>query len=402
MLSTCHKDKNDPPKQPDMQSVLVYVAGDNNLTSGSLGQSFFYPDLQQMMEGSKQLPQGNNLLLFVDIYGKRPFLMKVENGDTLRLKTFDSEMKSSDPETLKTALAWMKTNYPAQSYGLVLWGHAEGWTIWPGTSASRQRKAYGQDIVGGEQWMNIPDMARVIESVNEGQKLRFIFADCCCFQCVESAYELRNSADYIIASAAEIPGEGAPYHTVIPALFSQRDDFYQLATDAYFKQVCTVSNLDRTYTNYQEPMAVVKTSGMEQLAQATRQALRQCFQPIGENGEGYPDVSGLIYYYDQTLFDMNDVMLRFAPAEVYKEWRKAFDQAVPYNTMTTVWMSSGHVPYIDYKGFFFNDFEVTTERYGGVSMYLPQNSMTKVKTRQNNTISQMQWYTAAGLKELGW
>ena len=43
------------------------------------------------------------------------------------------------------------------------------------------------------------------------QELKFIFADCCNFMCLESIYELRQVADYIIGSPAEIPEIGAPY-----------------------------------------------------------------------------------------------------------------------------------------------------------------------------------------------
>ena len=192
------------------------------------------------------------------------------------------------------------------------------------------------------------------------------------------------------------------YKTVVPALFSQRTDFYQLVCDAYFEQVCEVEKLVAQYTKYQEPLSVVKASAMEPLAQATKQALKQTFEPIDSEGNGYPNVSGLIYYYDQTLFDMNDVLQRFATPEVYNEWKQTFDQAVAYKTYTPVWMSNGHVPYLDYLGTEFRDFQMTEERYGGVSMFLPQNSEEKLKKRENTTISQMQWYAAAGLQELGW
>lgn len=388
LLTACHKDKKEEPQLPALESVLVYIAGDNNL------DEFIHRDMRQMMDGSKGLSKQYNLLLFVDEKDKLPYLMKITNGDTLRLKTYQQEQKSSDAETLAEAVRWMKENYEAPSYGLVLWGHADGWTI-RSTTKSGPRLAYGQDTSGGEQWMDIPAMAQALENVLNGQKLRFIFADCCCFQCVESAYELRNVTDYIIASAAEIPGEGAPYQTVIPALFSQRDDFYAQAANAYFEQ---------TSYGYKEPMAVVKTSEMENLAQATRTILAQCFEPQSED---YPYVSGLIYYYDHTMFDMQDFFLHQATAENYAEWKRVFDTAVPMRTMTTVWMAN-HIMYYPNTEKQFMDFIVTEERYGGVSMYVPQDpSSVNVRYRksvelQNNNISRMQWYTVAGLDKLGW
>ena len=383
MLTACHKDKHDDePQQPATQSVLVYIAGDNNL------QQFIIDDVKQMMEGSKLLGKDCNLLLFVDQKGKRPYFMKLENGDTLRVKTLDEEVKSSNAETLRSAMKWMVDNYEARNYGLVLWGHADGWVVWQ-PAQSRPRRSYGQDTTGGEEWMNISEMADALATLPH---LRFIFADCCCFQCVESAYELRHVTDYLIGSAAEIPGEGAPYQTVIPHLFDQREDFYALVCDDYFEQVSV---------GYQEPVSVVKSSEMDQLAQATRAALTQSLQPINEQGENYPDVEGLIYYYDQTLFDMQDFMLSRAPEHVYTEWKRTFDKAVVYKKMAEVWLAN-HIPYLDKSETMFRDFNVTAERYGGVSMFVPQNRYTTFIQRQNERIKKMEWYSAAGLSQLGW
>lgn len=383
MLTACHKDKHeDEPQQPATQSVLVYIAGDNNL------QQFIIDDVKQMMEGSKLLGKDCNLLLFVDQKGKRPYFMKLENGDTLRVKTLEEEVKSSNAETLRSAMKWMVDNYEARNYGLVLWGHADGWVVWQ-PAQSRPRRSYGQDTTGGEEWMNISEMADALATLPH---LRFIFADCCCFQCVESAYELRHVTDYLIGSAAEIPGEGAPYQTVIPHLFDQREDFYALVCDDYFEQVSV---------GYQEPVSVVKSSEMDQLAQATRAALTQSLQPISEQGENYPDVEGLIYYYDQTLFDMQDFMLSHAPEHVYTEWKRTFDKAVVYKKMTEVWLAN-HIPYLDKSETMFRDFNVTAERYGGVSMFVPQNRYTTFIQRQNERIKKMEWYSAAGLSQLGW
>lgn len=383
ILTACHKDKHDDePQQPATQSVLVYIAGDNNL------QQFIIDDVKQMMEGSKLLGKDCNLLLFVDQKGKRPYFMKLENGDTLRVKTLDEEVKSSNAETLHSAMKWMVDNYEARNYGLVLWGHADGWVVWQ-PAQSRPRRSYGQDTTGGEEWMNISEMADALATLPH---LRFIFADCCCFQCVESAYELRHVTDYLIGSAAEIPGEGAPYQTVIPHLFDQREDFYALVCDDYFEQVSV---------GYQEPVSVVKSSEMDQLAQATRAALTQSLQPISEQGENYPDVEGLIYYYDQTLFDMQDFMLSHAPEHVYTEWKRTFDKAVVYKKMAEVWLAN-HIPYLDKSETMFRDFNVTAERYGGISMFVPQNRYTTFIQRQNERIKKMEWYSAAGLSQLGW
>ena len=131
LLTACHKDKNDKEEKVATQSVLVYIAGDNNLSS------FTSSDIRQMMEGSKELTDDNNLLLFIDQKGKVPYLLKVEKGDTLRVHTYPNEMQSSDSATLRDALQWMTSNSEAREYGLILWGHSDGWTVWDPNADSR-------------------------------------------------------------------------------------------------------------------------------------------------------------------------------------------------------------------------------------------------------------------------
>ncbi len=398
LLTACHKD-NDASKAN--LSVLVYIAGDNSLDQNYYDyedrrtDNYINADVRQMMEGSRNLTNQQNLILFIDRKGCPPFFLKVAEGDTTRLYTFPQEMKSSDAATLGQALQWVKDNYAADNYGLALWGHADGWTI-SAARATESRRAYGQDNTNGSTWMNIPDMASAIEAVCAGTKLRFIFADCCCFQSIESAYELRNCTDYLIASPAEIPGEGAPYDTVIPALFN-KESFWTAAVDAYFAQ----KSLD-----YVAPLSVITTDKLEDMAQATRAALTQSLKPINSDGENYPDVNGLIYYYDHCLYDMNDFMLRNTSADVYAQWKRTYDEAVPYKKMATVWMTNNHVPCL--SNYLFRDFDVTEERYGGVNMYVAQNALTlpnrfrAYSEKQRQTISRMQWYKAAGLDQLAW
>ena len=393
MLTACHKDKHDDELPKANLSVLVYIAGDCSLSN------FIDPDIKQMMEGSLQLAKQHNLILFVDRKGQPPYYLKVENGDTTRLYTYPQEMKSSDAATLQMAIQWMKDNYEAEQYGLALWGHADGWTISTARTDNAPRMAYGQDTTDGTAWMDIPDMAKALETVCSDKPLRFIFADCCCFQSIESAYELRHCTDYIIASPAEIPGEGAPYQTVIPALFSSGANFWQLATDAYHAQ--------KSY-GYQEPLSVVKTEELENLANATKAALTQSLEPLNSYGTNYPDVDSLIYYYNHCLYDINDFLLRNTSADVYAQWKQSFDKAIPYKLSTPVWMSDCHVPYKSSSESVFRDFTITDERFGGVSMYVPQYTALlsirdrNYQDRQRRNISRMQWYTAAGCDQLGW
>ena len=380
VLCACHHD--DPKPERAGRVVLVYMAAENNLNVQTFG------DLSEMMVGSEQISKNDKLLVFVDKTNLNPYILKVENGDTVRMKTYKENLVTGDPETLRIALQWMMDKYQADSYALVLWGHADGWTIKNEESQIKQspRRAYGVDTAQGEQWMDITDMAKVLADFPH---LTYIFADCCAFLSIESAYELRNVTDYIIASPAEIPAEGAPYHLVVPALFSREDNFYEQIADAYFMQT--------TNDGYKEPISVVKTNEgeLENLALATKNVLYSFVSRQPQNS--YLNVSGLIYYYSRTLFDMNDFIMRYASEDEYKAWKQVFDEAVIYKTFATKWRAN----YVKWS-----DFKVTEERYGGVNMYVPQDPATIIKNiraqQQAKTISRTQWYEAAGYEALGW
>ena len=371
-LISCSDDNEDVVRPA--RAVLVYMAANNNLGDGGYATS----DLREMMEGSKTLTPENRLYVFYR-HRNNACIYQVEKGDTIRRETFEDGVQSSNPNTLHRALAWMMSEVSdAEDYGLVLWGHSTGWEI-KGQTASSRRRAYDQERANGSYYyMDIPDMADALSGL---PRLRFIFADCCVFQCVETAYELRDVVDYIIGSPAEIPNAGAPYNTVVPALFSRSETFYQGIVDRYY-----AAYPDRL------PLSVIKTSDLDLLAAATSMAMGS-FVASGE----YQQTNGLIYYFDKNMVDMNDYIRTNATDEVYRAWREQLDKVVVYNKFAPVWMTDAVGRHVN-----FGDFTATVEKYSGISMFVYQQPSTTFLKSLNDNISQMGWYDAARLSTFGW
>ena len=273
---------------------------------------------------------------------------------------------------MKAIINYAFRKYPSRTgdYGLVLWGHATGWVLeddsvaTTATAAARgPRRGYGvdrgSDLSNGKlAWINISSLAEVLSQVPH---LRFIFADCCNFQCLESLYALRHTADYIIGSPAEIPDIGAPYRTVVPAMFN-RDSFYTKIIDCYYEQVFS--------GNRRVSLSAVKTNAIDALADATREVLHTIKDTLSTMP--YPNTRGLIHYYYSPLHhDANDFILRYAKKEDYEKWKLALDEAVVYKKMATKWMTNQ-----DWD-FNYSDFTMSEEHYGGVSMFVPQNPTAK-------------------------
>lgn len=395
-LVACSKDDdtNGFVPQPTERTVIVYMAGQNTLSP------YVEYNLREMKEGSLKIGKDDCLLVYVDRSrnSELPWMARIRNGqitDSVSLADMGLSQKNeyaSDPQMMEDVLQYAVRHYPAtRDYGLVLWGHSTGWII--NSDSIAYTRAYGVDnginssVSDNGKWLNLPTLARILQKLPH---MKFIFADCCMFMCLESLYELRNVADYVIGSPVEVPQDGAPYQTVVSAMFD-RDNFATKIVDNYYAQKNGANkNLDL-------PLTVVKMSEMEPLAKATRSALQAV---KAQQTTEYADLKDLIYYFynDQNafyhpeydlLYDAGDFIRAKAPEADYQVWKQALDKAVVKKTFSAKWFTA-----FKWDVFYGNNFTVTPERQSGVSMYIPQSPTTGHHATYQNDIKKLAWYYA--------
>lgn len=388
LLTSCSKDE-EKVVPPAKRTVIAYMAAENSLSG------FTQSDINEMIAGVKSISKYDNMMVFVDRANpsEKPCIIRLQNNDkqpTDTVKKYEHDFYTSDPEKMKEVIQWVMTNYPADDYGLILWGHGNGWVIMNDSVTSQRaiavdngnNKASDQGL-----WMNIPSLRVALKSLPH--PFKFIFADCCNMQNVETTYELKDVTEYYIASPAGIPGSGAPYKKVIPDLFNYDDvQMYQKTCDDYYDIIDEEGG--------HLPLSVIRTDRLPQLAQATKLILNNIYQS-GTN----INTDKLIYYYaysmkkkeEHVMYDMNDFLLRHADEQDYKNWLKAFNEAVVYKKMSERWQVMGTLYF---------DFEVTEERFGGVSMFIPLKRYQETLLKYNELIPKMAWYHAVGWSELGW
>ena len=413
LFTACDKNEDPSPAPEPTQAertVLIYMSGENNLTQDYQypGESFLADDLEEIIEGSYKVNSKQHLICFVDSVGtnNKPYIIEVSNGKTKEVYRYESDFYASDPAKFREVLQYTIDNYPAKEYGLVLWGHASGWIVHNDTvpSVLKTREAtrgYGKDegwdTNGSSKWMNITQMAQALETI---PKLKFIFADCCNFMCAEVGYELRNCAEYLIGSPAEIPGEGAPYHLMIEKLFSTSPTFYKDICNCYYDYFLDAYTQpdysDWNLEGYSVPLSVFRLDQMENLADATKQ-LMQKFMPK------YPeqlDLTNLPYYlYNdrRVIYDVKTVFKKYAPESDYNKWLDVFNTAVPYQAVSQRWMSIFDTIRND-----FYTFPQDTESWGTVSMFFPQTYYNSCYFDYNKRIRKLQWYNAVDWASYGW
>ena len=395
---SCSKDDGptSSPVYKATRTVIAYMAGENDLSS------ILQEDISEMVAGRKEVADDANLVVFVDKADKdtRPFIARITKDEIHPVDTlykYEEDFVSSDPEAMRDVIARSIAFCPAtRDYGLVLWGHADGWII-ESDSVAAARRAYGRDTGDNTtsktkgKWLNIPSMRQALEAT--GVHWKFIFCDCCNMQAIEAAYELRNLTDYIIASPAEITGSGAPYDVIVK-------DFYLQDDNSLVTSLCSDYHAQADYVGGHLPISAIRTSEVEQLASATRRVLPAVSHYLATADD---PTLGIIYYYaydrvlekEKVMYDMRD-MIRAAlqgEPEAYTEWQKAFYQAVVCWEMSNYWHANT---------IYFSDFTVTEERYGGVSMFFPLEKYATSHNNYNETIKRMSWYYAVGWPELGW
>ena len=413
-LTSCHHDDDTPEDNTARRTVLVYMAAENNLTR------FATEDLEEMKTGSLKLAEDQNLVIYVDKAGSltTPYIVRAKNGEMVDT-IFMKEALSADPTTLQDVIQYTREHFPAKSYGLLLWGHASGWLVSTKDSISRTRgssilepKAYGgatgnnSSSSSGNYWMNIVPMAKAIQNGMGSDHLSFIFGDCCSFGCLEVAYELRNVTDYVIGSPAEVPDMGAPFDLIVPDMFIETDNFYAKIIDHYFDYYLDIFKNNPQYYNkkvgdlagYSVPLAVVKTSGLDNLAYATSTLLGTIAEKVSTSGS--LDLDKVMYYaisQKKYSYDMYHVFKKNTSAADFDTWKAAFLQAVPYRLFSMKWMTE-----ISSLRNEMENFDATKDDCGVVSMFFPSTYYNGTNPNWNKAIQQYQWNNVIHWEHYGW
>ena len=393
-----------PPTPGDKaeRTVLVYMAAQNNL------HNFARFDLQEMIRGSKSLNDNQNFIVYSNISNdEAPYFIRYKNGESVDSVSVE-KTTSSDPATLEEAIRYMRENYPAKSYGLILWGHSNGWLIKNDSIVYAMTRSYGVDQdASPNTWMNMPSMARAIKNGLDGEKFTFIHGDCCSFNSVEVAYELRHVADYIIGSPAEILDEGADYSD-LSVLFDTSATFYKKIIDNYWDYVAReIKNYPSIYYNmeyddlygYSIPLLAIKTSELDNLASATATLLSTIpdkLKPSGtlnfNNSIFYASNNGLKYNYD-----MYKTLKENTSEADFKAWEPAFEKAVPYYRLSPLWFSVLNTLKEGMTGF-----EAIKDDNRVLSMFFPNDTYNNIYPSWNKTIQQLQWNGPISWQQYGW
>ena len=371
-LVACSDDEE--TSEQDVQrtrTVIAYIAAENSLSAAAVS------DVNEMLESAGAIPQGDHLVVYVDntllprIYHINASTKQTTMSALTPVEEYTDELDSATPDVMQEIIDWAVSNYPADEYGLILWSHGTGWLPQSSSTASTRRKTFGVDNGSnttsdtGTQ-MNISDMAGVL-----AQEPHFLFVlfDACFMQAMEVAYELYSYADYIIASPAEIPYNGAPYDLILPDLFAEAFD----AGDV-------VDNYVAAYTyagQYACALSALDCAAFPQCSELAANLLSAYADDILA-----ADYSGVLNYFDYDTYntrlaipdcyDLQGVLRQTLPTAEYTAWQAQLDACV-YTLYSPTW-------YSEYGGYH----TIDADQYGGISLFIP---LEKYNTRHPEFLS---------------
>ena len=388
----CSKSNDEPSVPKDttaVRTVIMYVVADNSIAA-YLGKDV--AELIQGVKASTVMTENDHLVLmyntasFSNVYD----LTKAACDTLTTIKNLTPAYVISQDENVCTkevfgeVLNLVKTEFPAQSYSLVMESHGSGWVIDNSQTAAstKQRRSIGKD---GSQTLDVTDLAEVLATPirTDGKKnFDFIFFDACFMQGVEVCYQLRNVADYIVASPAEIPGDGAAYDKMVDCFFTEGEAGATMVADQYYKTYVTATSGPL--------LSVVKTDALDAFADYMQGVVSSHHNEIidtdySEDNNYYCfGVTNLRHTYPD-YNDIKKIMQNVLTSDELQTFNQQLSKVITSNPHSNAWLT---IHYINSYGQTRN---VVEESYSGMSMFIPFPKYDLYQKTWNTTYRQLDW-----------
>jgi hypothetical protein len=301
----------------------------------------------------------------VDAKNAAPQLLQIKvksDGKIQKLSVKDyPEQNSADPSVMREVFDKVIADYPADSYGLVLWSHGTAWLPY---NVKPMLRSFGQDE---SNWMEIDELEEALPD----HVFDFIMFDACYMASTEVAYALRDKADYILASPTEVLGEGFPYKLIIGNFFTETAGLQQIAETFY-----NYYNQKEKIIEQSASVSLIATEQLDNLAAICREIV------IGkENAIASLPIQELqqleyLGYTYHALYDFDDFISRLATETQYTNYLSILNKVVLYKQTTP------NATY--FKG------QLVINQFSGLSIYVPQNGLATL----NDWYKGMEWYRA--------
>lgn len=396
--------------------VIGYFDSNNDLDYAHLGESWVIDEFHQLEKvGSSDSVLVIGLLASMKDGGIAR-IYRVEKQDSVAGDRIHSPVLTdlgtrdlSRPKTLRDLIDYAVDEYPAENYMLILTDHGSGWrgVCWDYRSAAREpitMPALSEALVMPD---SIPLIAEIVsksynkrtneyqeevvgDSViwNTKKKLDVVFFAACLMGQVEVAYQIRDLADYMVASEDVM----WPRTTIVPTWLEYLTQNPNTPPDTLsFKVVDAVYNAADS-ANRPVTIAAIDLSQMEELGKAIKRLTDDLRTIDPAKAQGFLDAQNMAYrekaYWDgeeylvddTSFVDLNDFFVQIKQNQtiLLSEYTKNLIEDI-FDMLEYV------VPYYKYKHAFSRC---------GMSIYFPYRWAVYKDEEEK--------YTRLKFEEIGW
>ncbi len=375
IFMSCSDDDDDSvsSNKKTEETVFMYMPWSGNLYSYFLENisSFETAIVNNGGLGKKRF------MVFISTSSTNAYLYEIsyKNGicvhDTLKNYYFGSAEYTTS-SGITSILEDIMTESPTNNYSMIIGCHGMGW-IPKSTSgvssynAAKRLKGVHQTRYFGHSSSSTyqTDITTLAEGIKAtGVKMQYILFDDCYMSNIETAYDLREVTDYLIASTCEIMIEGMPYATIGKSLLNHD---YKGVCDGFYAFYSTFSPPCGT-------IGVTDCSETENMAYLMKSINTQ--YPDGlANTDGIQILDG---YSPAIFYDFGDYVSHLCEDEtLLSAFNQQLDKLVPYKSNTDTY-------YSEFTG---RQKEITS--FSGLTISDPSsNSMVTTAKTQTN------WYYA--------
>jgi len=193
----------------------------------------------------------------------------------------------AEPGTLADFIRWGAETCPAKKYALVLWDHGDG-----ARSGLFIDEQFDNDV------MNLYELRQAL--ADSGEHLEALIIDACLMANLETAWCVKDSASWLVASEETVPGKGTAIGDWLQQLF------YNPWSDGEWLGRCVCDTTSVKYANEEsEASRSLLTWSVIDLGRvdAIIDGFEGLFRTVGDTLVSYPDVSNI---YMRSLLDESE------------------------------------------------------------------------------------------------
>lgn len=289
-------------------TVLIYMIADDP-AGGTLLDQQANRELDQIIHATLSVSRDQIYVAVQVDFRSQPDVWRRVVGEGAWLQP---ESDAADPETLYGFFEWAGRMCPAERYCLILWGHSRGpfglFTDAPFSSALSGLFAKPDPWTYVAQTLTLKELRTALRHAREclDQEVDIVAFKDCFMSSLETAYELKDAATYLIASTDIVPVEGWPYARMFEHLARQPDA--KLAAKAMVKELQQHYEVEANrHGRDRVPFTLVDTSKLADVSEPLRTIATKLATETSraKAGEPFRDALTSSAQADPALVDVN-------------------------------------------------------------------------------------------------